>query len=72
MLRRLSRIQTVLERYRFLINEQNDIFLLEDVEPTTYEEYLNSSKTDKWLIAMKSEMDSMYENQVWTLFDPFE
>ena len=44
--------------------------LIEDDEPTTYEEYLNSSESDKWLIEMKSEMDSMYENQVWTLVDP--
>ena len=63
-------IQTVLERYGFLINEQNDILLIENDEPTTYEEYLNSLESDKWLIAMKSEMDSMYENQVWTLVYP--
>ena len=31
---------------------------------------MNSSEYDKWLIAMKLEMDSMYENQVWTLVDP--
>ena len=30
-----------------------DVLLIEDDEPTTYEEYLNSSKSDKWLIAMK-------------------
>ena len=46
--------------------------LIENDEPTIYEEYLNSSESDKWLIAMKSEMDSMYENQVWTLVDPPE
>ena len=34
------------------------------------EEYLNSLESDKRLIAMKLEMDSMYENQVWTLDDP--
>ena len=26
----------------------------------------------RWQEAMKSEMDSMYQNQVWTLFDPPE
>ena len=46
--------------------------LIEDDEPTTYEEYLHSSKSYKWLIAMKLEIDSMYENQVWTLVDPPE
>ena len=44
--------------------------LIKDGEATTYEEYLNSSESDKWLIAMKSEMDYMYENQVWTLVYP--
>ena len=41
--------------------EQNDVFLIEDDEPTTYEVYLNNLEFDKWLIAMKSEMDSIYE-----------
>ena len=63
-LRMTSRIRTILERYGFLISEQKDIFLIEDCESTTYKEFLNSSEFDKWLIAMKSEMDSMYTNQV--------
>ena len=46
--------------------------LIENNEPTTYEESLNSSEFNKWLIAMKSEMDSMYTNQVWPLVDPLE
>ena len=25
--------------------------------------------SEKWLLAMKSEMQSMYDNQVWTLID---
>ncbi|KAJ8773530.1 hypothetical protein K2173_005776 [Erythroxylum novogranatense] len=51
------------------VNEQNDVLLIEDNEPTTYEEVLKSSESEKWLHAMKSEMDSMYENQVWTLVE---
>ena len=39
----LSRIRIVLERFEFLINEQNDVLLIKEDEPTTYEEYLNSS-----------------------------
>ena len=38
----------------------------------TNEKYLNSSEFDKWVIAMKSKMDSMYENHVWNLVDPLE
>ena len=41
------------ERYRFLVTNEED-------ELTTYEKVLKSSKTDKWLKAMKSKMDSMY------------
>ena len=41
-------------------------------EPTTYEESLNNSESDQWLNAMKSEMDSIYTNQVWTLVNPLE
>ena len=46
--------------------------LIENDKPTTYEESLNSSESDQWLIAMKIEMDSMYINQAWTLVDPPE
>ena len=67
---RSSRIKTVLERYGFLIIEQKDVLFIEDDESTTYKEYLNSSEFNKWLVAIKSKMDSMYENQVWTLVDP--
>ena len=70
--RRSSRIRVVPERYGFLISDHDGISILEEDEPTTYEEVLKSSETDKWLGAMKSEMDSMYDNQVWTLVDPPE
>ena len=69
---RTSRIRSILERYGFLISEQKDILLIENHKSTTYEESLNSSESDQWLNAMKSEMDSMYTNQVWTLVDPPE
>ena len=72
VLHRTSRIRYVPERYGFLISEQKDVLLIENDEPTTYEESLNSSEFDQWLNAMKSEMDSMYTNQVWTLVYPLE
>ena len=68
--RRTSRIRSVSEIYGFLISEQKDVLLIENDEPTTYEESLNSSESNQWLKAMKLEMDSMYTNQVWTLVDP--
>ncbi|KAK8523055.1 hypothetical protein V6N12_073766 [Hibiscus sabdariffa] len=41
-------------------------------EPKTYQEALSSSDSEKWLEAMRSEMDSMSDNQVWTLVEPPE
>ena len=37
-----------------------------------YSEAVMSSDFDKWLNAMKFEMNSMYVNQVWTLIDALE
>ena len=51
--RRTSRIRYVPERYGFLISEQNDVLLIENDEPTTYEESLNRSESDQLLNAMK-------------------
>ena len=33
---------------------------------------MTGPNSEKWLEAMKSEMESMYANQVWTLVDPPE
>ena len=33
------------------------------------QEAMMSPDSDKWLKAMKSEIESMYENKVWTLID---
>ena len=41
-------------------------------EPISYQEPVSSSNSEKWLDAMKSDMQSMYDNQVWTLIDPPE
>ncbi|KAK1646212.1 hypothetical protein QYE76_064017 [Lolium multiflorum] len=38
-------------------------------DPATYEEAMMSPDSNKWQEAMKSEMGSMYENQVWNLVD---
>ena len=47
-------------------------FLIEDDEPTSHKEALCDIDFERWLEAMKSAMDSMYDNQVWTLVDPPE
>ncbi|KAG8497050.1 hypothetical protein CXB51_008289 [Gossypium anomalum] len=58
------------ERYGFLITTHGDILFIDQDEPRTYQEAVASLDFEKWLEAMRSEMDSMYENQVWTLVDP--
>ena len=45
------------------------VMLLDNNEPTSYEEAMVGLDSDKWLEAIKSERGSMYENKVWTLTD---
>src|SRR5262249_24233818 len=68
-LRKSDRIRRPPKRYEFLISEDKDVFLVEENEPTSYKEAISDIDSIKWLEAMKSEMDSMYTNQVWTLVD---
>ena len=46
-----------------------EVMLLDHDEPTNYEEAMMSLDSAKWLEALKYEMGSMYENNVWTLVD---
>jgi hypothetical protein len=46
-----------------------EVMLLDNGEPTNYDEAMMSPDSDKWLEVMKSEIGSMYENKVWTLVD---
>ena len=45
-----------------------EVMLLDNGEPTNYEEAMISLDSEIWLEAMKSEIGSMYENKVWTLW----
>ena len=38
-----------------------------ETDPCTYEESMNDIDAHHWVKAMKSELDSMYSNQVWDL-----
>ena len=62
--RRSTRVRTEPERYGFLIDDDQNVMLLENDEPESYEEVLKSLERDLWLKAMKFEMDSMSENKV--------
>ena len=63
---RSTRVRSAPEWYS---NPVLKVMLLDDDEPTNYEEAMMSPGSAKWLKAMKSEMGSMYENKVWTLVD---
>ena len=55
-------------RYGFVI-ENNEAQIIQNDEPLTYTEAIQSIDSDKWQEAMESEIDSMYVNQVWSLVD---
>ena len=40
--------------------------------PKTYDEAMLDIDSEKWMEVMKSEIDSMHSNQVWSLVDPSE
>ncbi|KAK8619691.1 hypothetical protein V6N13_135973 [Hibiscus sabdariffa] len=71
-LRRSTRERHEPERYGFLVTTHGDVILVDQDEPKTYQEAVASPDFEKWLEAMRSEMDSMSENQVWTLVEPPE
>ena len=64
--RRSGRISRQPDRYYGFYLDEGEIHIITNREPDCYEEVLTNVDKDKWLEAMKSEMDSMYENQVWT------
>jgi hypothetical protein len=57
--RRLERLRTA-----------RKILLLDSDEPVTYAEAMMDPDSEKWQSAMRSEIDSMGDNQVWNLVDP--
>jgi hypothetical protein len=64
--RRSSTLHALPERYG------DEVLLLGNDEPATYKEAMMGPDSVKWLNAMKSEIESMYKNQVWTLVYPTE
>ena len=64
--RRSDRTSFQPERYGFLVTENKDVLLMERGEPTTYQEAIVNPNSEKWVEAMKAEMQSMYDNEVWT------
>ncbi|KAK8636305.1 hypothetical protein V6N13_005009 [Hibiscus sabdariffa] len=71
-LRRSTRERHEPKRYGFLVTTHGNVILVDQDEPKTYQQVVSSPDLEKWLEAMTSEMDSMSENQVWTLVEPPE
>ena len=63
---RSTRVRSAPEWYGSPVLE---VMLLDHDEPLNYEEAMAGPDSNKWLEAMQSEIESMYENKVWTLTD---
>jgi hypothetical protein len=50
----------------------DEVLLLHNDKPTTFKEAMMGPDSIKWLDAIKSMIEFMYENQVWNLVDPPE
>ena len=72
LLRRSDRVPYQSDRYYdFLVQDGDPVELDENDEVSiTYMEAMQRPDSQKWLEAMKSEMESMVINSVWTLVDP--
>ncbi|KAJ9541534.1 hypothetical protein OSB04_028040 [Centaurea solstitialis] len=65
-LRRSTRVRQEPDRYLgFLVSQVGG----ELNEPTSYGEAVSASESEQWQEAMKAELQSMYDNQVWELTD---
>ena len=53
----------------FIIENNNTPHIIENDDPMTYSEAVISRNSDRWLKAIKFEMDFLYINQVWTLVE---
>ena len=68
IVRRSSRVPQVPDRWGFVVPEE-EVFLMDLGEPANYKAATSDSESDKWLEAMRAEIQSMYDNQVWDLVD---
>ena len=68
--RRSGRIPRQPDRYLGVSFKTDSKDMVED--PTSYDEAVTDIDTDMWRQAMKSELDSIYSNQVWELVDAHE
>ena len=67
--RRSGRIVRQPDRFMFLGEAYEAVPEEHESDPSTYEEAMADTDSDQWKLAMKTEMESMYSNQVWELVD---
>ena len=70
--RRSQRACHAPDRYMFLTMGECEVLLLDNDEPKTYKEAVMGPDSEKWLEAMRSELTSMADNQVWNLVKPLD
>lgn len=63
--RRSTRVRQAPDFYMGL----HELLLMDTDDPLTYEEAIKRKDSKAWQEAMQSEIESMYENQVWNLVD---
>ena len=73
-LRRSDRVRVHPQFYGFHITTEGDTYISDGTlvnldEPNSYKEAMVRPKSAKWKEAMDSEIQSMYDNQVWNLVD---
>jgi hypothetical protein len=67
--RRSERARRATDKLNLMITGECDILLLDTDEPTKYAKAMMDPDSEKWQSAMRSEIDSMDDNQVWNLVD---
>ncbi|WVZ85239.1 LOW QUALITY PROTEIN: hypothetical protein U9M48_032186 [Paspalum notatum var. saurae] len=70
--RRSQRAHRAPDHYMFLTMGQHDVLLLDNDEPKTFKEAVMGPNSEKWLEAMRSELKSIADNQVWNLVEPLD
>ena len=70
--RRSQRACHAPDRYMFLTMGECEVLLLDNDEPKTYKEAVMGPDSEKWLEAMRYELTSMADNQVWNLVEPLD
>jgi hypothetical protein len=68
--RRSERARGATDKLNLMITGERDILLLDNDEPMTYAEAMMDPDSEKWQSAMRSEIYSMDDYQVWNMVDP--